>query len=226
MEQNNQMNYDSQQHHQQSPQPPHQPQPQMRPPIISGTRRTKNKFFTFMTALIPGGGQMYHGLLKKGLSIMAIFWGIIAIAVLLYIPVICFLLPIVWFYSFFDAVNRMNMPIDEMKMIKDEYLYQVNISHGKTISNILKKRHVWIGWGLTLIGIYSTFRMTMDMSYGLISQYIDDSFYWSIRHFMNTIPTLIVPIVCVVIGIKLIKGANKKQQHPTTYIDNTPREEN
>ncbi|MFZ2539537.1 MAG: hypothetical protein WAX04_11635 [Oscillospiraceae bacterium] len=218
MEQNsNYINYEPQQQ-------PIQQQPPMRPPIMPQIRRTKNKFFTFVTALVPGAGQMYHGLIKKGLSIMGVFWGVIAVSVLLYIPVICFALPIIWFYSFFDAVNRMNMPIDEMKMIKDEFIYNIDMPKNKIITQMIGKRHLWIGWGLTIIGIYSIFRMSLERCYEYIRYYFSQDAYWAIRNIINAIPTLIVPVVCVVIGIRLIKVTNKKQNSEIDEIINIKSE--
>lgn len=216
MEQNNQ-HVNGQVNYQQPPIRNPQPQPIKQPsyPIM---KKTKSKFLTFCFALLPGGGQMYHGLMKRGLSLMIIFWGIIALAVLLYIPVIAFILPIVWFYSFFDTINRMNMPIDELKMVKDDFLLDINLPKSQAVSNLFKKRHVWIGWGLTLVGLYAAFNILFNQAF---YAYFKD--YWSreamnmVYRIMDMIPALIVPVVCVFIGIKLITANNKKNNRNVYY---------
>lgn len=191
--------------------PPTQMPNQMKTVMPIQIRKTKSKFLTFCCALMPGAGQMYHGLLKKGLSIMLIFWGIIALSVLLYVPVINFALPIVWFYSFFDAVNRMNATVDELRLIKDEFIFAVDMPKGETFKNVLKKRHLWIGWGLTIIGGYSILRVVADRFY-YYGNYFSDNIYRAIRQVLDVLPTMIVPIACIFIGLKLLKTSSKKKE--------------
>lgn len=47
--------------------------PQTPPPFVppAPARQTKNKFWTVFWSFIPGAGQMYHGLMKRGISLMA-----------------------------------------------------------------------------------------------------------------------------------------------------------
>ena len=59
-----------------------------------------NKFWTFCFSFILGFGQMYLGYLKRGLSIMCAFWGIIAIASAFYFDVLLFCLPVIWAFAF------------------------------------------------------------------------------------------------------------------------------
>ena len=71
--------------------------------------KQKGKFLTFLFSLFPGAGQMYLGFMKMGGSIMMLFWGIIGFGVLLNLGVLYFLLPVIWCYSFFDAINKNSM---------------------------------------------------------------------------------------------------------------------
>lgn len=196
--------------------PPNQPQRPVAVPIQQAYRRTKSRFNTFFWSLIPGAGQMYHGLLKKGISVMLLFWGIIGASVVLYIPVILFALPIIWFYSFFDSINRINMSIDELNMLKDSYMFEMNFDdiHSNTFMSIVKKRNVWIGWGLTLLGIYSMFRLFSYNLYNLLYTYFDDYVIQAVRDVINLVPSLIVPIICIIIGVKLLKNSTIKAQTP------------
>ena len=47
--------------------PPYAP-PAPPPFVPPAERQTKNKFWTVFWSLIPGAGQMYHGLMKRGVS--------------------------------------------------------------------------------------------------------------------------------------------------------------
>lgn len=212
MEQNSNRNNFNQPNPPIQQQPPIQMQGQPIKPMMGiQVKRTKSKFLTFCCALIPGAGQMYHGLLKRGLSMMLLFWGIIAVSVLLYIPVINFALPIVWFYSFFDAVNRINTPIDELRLIKDEYAFNIDIPKNNTFASLIKRRHLWIGWGLALVGVYSVLKVIADrlFQYGY---YMDDQMYYMIRQILNSLPALLVPIICIFIGIKLLSTTTQKKE--------------
>ena len=40
----------------------------------------KKGFLLFLCSLIPGAGELYMGFKKRGVSMMAIFWGIVALA--------------------------------------------------------------------------------------------------------------------------------------------------
>ena len=63
----------------------------------------KNGFLTFCFAFMPGAGQMYQGYMKRGLSLVSLFFGGCALVWLA--EPLMLLLPIVWMYSFFDTFN-------------------------------------------------------------------------------------------------------------------------
>ena len=43
--------------------------------------KKKSGFWTFLFSWIPGAGEMYMGFMRMGISLMILFWGIIALAV-------------------------------------------------------------------------------------------------------------------------------------------------
>ena len=56
---------------------------------------------------------MYLNMMKKGLAIMALFWSVIAVTALLSMEALLFILPIIWFYSFFDTFNSARYNYDQ-----------------------------------------------------------------------------------------------------------------
>ena len=68
-------------------------------------QKQKKGFLLFISSLIPGAGEMYMGFFKQGISIMTLFWAIIAIAGGLNISSLVIFLPVLWFYSFFHVHN-------------------------------------------------------------------------------------------------------------------------
>lgn len=174
-------------------------------------KNTKNKFLTFVFSLMPGVGQMYQGLMRRGVSMMALFFGVIAISVLLYLPAICFALPIIWFYSFFDVMNRSNYSIDELKAVKDSYILNLNLKPDSKLNLLLKNKHLFIGWIIVIIGVYALFNSLVFNNWYLFNTFFEPYVYDMVHHIASFIPKLMVPIICLIIGVKLIKGTNKNQ---------------
>ena len=76
-------------------------------------KRKRGKFMTFILSCIPGAGQMYLGFFKEGVSLMLLFIGVLVLSSWLYVDVLGLLAIVVWFYAFFDAVNKNSMPDEE-----------------------------------------------------------------------------------------------------------------
>ena len=73
----------------------------------------KKGFLLFLCSLIPGAGELYMGFKKRGVSMMAIFWGIVALACVSGLEWFALALPVVWAYSFCrkkcSTCKKMNM---------------------------------------------------------------------------------------------------------------------
>ena len=70
----------------------------------------KKGFLLFLCSLIPGAGELYMGFKKRGVSMMAIFWGIVALACVSGLEWFALALPVVWAYSFFQVHNLKSLP--------------------------------------------------------------------------------------------------------------------
>ena len=75
--------------------------------------RQKGKFLTFCFSLVPGAGQMYLGFMKQGLSLMTVFAALCAFSTWLAIGPLLLFAPIIWFYSFFDVINKNSLDPEE-----------------------------------------------------------------------------------------------------------------
>lgn len=56
----------------------------------------------FLSVVAPGSGHLYLGLNKLGIQLMVLFFG----ALVLHLPFTTILLPVVWFYALFDALQK------------------------------------------------------------------------------------------------------------------------
>ena len=65
----------------------------------------KHGLLLFLTSCLSGCGQMYQGYMKRGLSLLLLFFAILAISGFLGMGALAFFLPVVWLYAFFDSYN-------------------------------------------------------------------------------------------------------------------------
>lgn len=169
--------------------------------------RKKSGFLTFIFSLIPGAGEMYMGFFKQGISIMCIFFGMVAMSSYLMMGPLMFLLPVVWFYSFFHVHNLRSLSDEEFYAVEDKFLFNfdekaVKIQFGnEKIRKILAI--VLIVWGScallnTFAGyicqILEILGFSTDMVYG----------------FFNDLPRTVFSIAIIVAGVYLIKGKKKE----------------
>lgn len=91
-------------------------------------RNGRSSFLTFLTALIPGAGYMYLGLVKKGIQILVLYLLIDPVFSLLGIGFLTLIVRIpFWFYTFFDTFSVANKidrgePVPDMDFIFNKYM--------------------------------------------------------------------------------------------------------
>ncbi len=141
--------------------------------------QSNKKTITLALSIIPGAGHMYLGQQKKGLIIMGIFFFTIFFMGWLNLSLFLFVLPLVWFYGFFDAFHSFNgsESIDEKQQL--------------ILPNIKPQ---WIGWGLITIGILVILER---IAFPLISIFIS-------HEIRNYIQTLFVSLTFIIVGIELL----------------------
>ncbi len=140
------------------------------------------KMITLGLSLIPGAGHMYLGHQRKGLSYMGIFFFTIFFMGWLNLSFLLFLLPLIWFYAFFDAFHIVNgNEVEDMDL---------------DILNLLPKiSHQYIGFGLIGLGVLIAFQ---KMFLPMISIYLS----YEIRNFIQT---SIVSLIFVFLGILMLR---------------------
>lgn len=68
----------------------------------------RSKILVTLLSAFPGAGHMYLGLQKRGLQLMVLFLGSIYILDVLRLSLFLFLIPVIWFYSFFDGLQQVS----------------------------------------------------------------------------------------------------------------------
>lgn len=163
-------------------------------------KKQKSKFFTFVFSLIPGAGHMYMGFMRTGLSIMGAFWLIIAVSAIIGLGELMFLLPLLWFYSFFDSMNKSGAPLEEFAAEEDRWLFPGNA--GNSLPGFLQKYRGVCGIILILFGLYI---LTNNFIYRL-----DYALPPYLREVIRLFPQLIIAVLIIMIGVRLILGKRKE----------------
>jgi len=170
-------------------------------------KNEKSKFLTFIFSLMPGAGHMYLGFMKMGISLMAIFLFVIFLSSWLSIGPLLFILPLIWFYSFFDCSNKRYSTDEEFLLLEDNYLFSLD-ELVKIDKDILKKHSLISGILLVLLGIYLIWNNLINTLFGYMDMY--GELYNVINSVTRVAPKIIIGIVIIVIGGKLIMGKKKQ----------------
>lgn len=170
----------------------------------------KNRGLAIIFGLLPGAGHMYLGKMKRGLTLMILFWGLIGVSGSMGFALPLFALPIIWFYAFFDCLNLSAMDNASLERAPDEWAFGwFNEDSGlNKHKDLFKKKNLWLGWGLILVGaatIYSTF------GYQFV-YFLEDVFSiqngW-IYDLYRKIPQILIAAVIIILGVRFIIGDKK-----------------
>jgi len=164
-------------------------------------KKKRSNFLTFVFSLLPGAGHMYMGFMKMGLSFMAAFFFTIFLSSWFDIGPLLVILPLIWFYSFFDCINKRYSTDEEFLQLEDNYLFSLD-KFVKLDKNIFQKRRVLGGVLLLLLGVYLIWNNILHFLY----KYMTPKIYEDIASLTRLAPQIIIGIAIIVAGVKLIMG--------------------
>ncbi|MCM3274241.1 hypothetical protein [Paenibacillus elgii] len=154
----------------------------------------KNKTLATLLSIFPGAGHMYLGLQKRGLQLMAAFLFCIYIMDVMRLSLFMFLIPILWFFSFFDALQMVSK-------VGREELRDV------PVVGWLLHHQRWLGYGLLALGAYylldRVLLSTLDI--WLSEKLQRQVMLWFNQYFQ----TFVISVLLIGGGIRLLRG-NKK----------------
>ncbi|WP_139488257.1 hypothetical protein [Brevibacillus dissolubilis] len=153
----------------------------------------KSKVLAMFLSIFPGAGHMYLGLQTRGIQFMGAFLFTFYIMDVLHLSVFFFLIPILWFYSFFDALHAVSK-------------YQPNSQMGRDIAPIewVMKRRRMFGTILVLLGM---FYLADHIFLDFLRQISPTAqiFYFIQEHFQ----TAVVCLLLIGGGVKLLFGRTR-----------------
>ncbi len=175
--------------------------------------RKRNKFLTFLFSLIPGCGQMYMGLMKRGFSLLVLFAGGLALVSLLSMEALAFLSAVVWCWAFFDALNLMHLDPEVLDAVEDDFVLFGSRSELPQLHISSTKLCHAAGVLLILIGAVTIWHCVFSYIYDGIfyyNEYIAELLY-RLNYY---IPRLAVSVLIIWAGVRLIRRKKTESAAP------------
>lgn len=173
----------------------------------------KNGILTFLFAFVPGAGQMYQGYMKRGLSLITLFFLCIMAGMLLLEPLVLTAL-IVWMYSFFDTFNLRAQFIAGTAPA-DDYLVHFNTKDAR-LTLFFRDSHKLVGWALIAFGALIAYEnIIMNLLNDVLWRWGRDSVVFRAFYLvMDRLPDVVLCVALILCGAWLVRGpqkAGKKQ---------------
>ena len=167
----------------------------------------KNRFLVFLCSLIPGAGQMYLGLMRRGIAIMLSFVVMIALSDMLRISLVLLLLPVIWAYSFFDTFALSKLPEEKRTELNSKFVF---LGDGKKANVFSGKKRAVFGVGLIFVGLFA-----------ILNTFMYSGFIWNnypeLRWFMDRLPTFLVSAGIIILGIYLLFSKKRNRYNEDDY---------
>lgn len=171
----------------------------------------KNGILTFLFAFVPGAGQMYQGYMKRGLSLITLFFLCIMAGMLLEPLVLTAL--IVWMYSFFNTFNLRAQFIAGTAPA-DDYLVHFNTKDAR-LTLFFRDSHKLLGWGLIALGGLVAYENVIMRVFGDVmwrwgqNNPVFRAFYLM----LDELPQIVTCVALIVCGLWLVRGPKGKKVH-------------
>lgn len=161
----------------------------------------RSKMLAMMLSVLPGAGHMYLGLQKRGLQLMVAFLGAIYVFDFLRLSFFFFVIPLIWCFSFFDALQQISR-------LGREMLFDIPLVKSST----LHKR--WLGSVLVGLGGYYLFvRLVLPI---LEYQFnISVHFRYQIEEYLQT---MIIAVVFIAGGLRLLRRPSPYESSSLTDL--------
>ncbi|MCR3758730.1 hypothetical protein KYB31_06940 [Clostridium felsineum] len=152
-------------------------------------------------AIVPGAGHMYLGLMRQGIEIMFLFFLTFAVSNSFHLSFFGILLPIIWFYSIFDARKKAS----SLTELEDTDL---PIFKSTDFSKLLKSNNTgkYIAYVFILLGFLS---LIDNIVLPLLSRYVNYEILRLSKELFISLIFIAVGLLIIIKGRKLKTGDNK-----------------
>ena len=168
------------------------------------THKKKSKFFTFIFSCVPGAAEMYMGFMNNGLSLLIIFM-LACLMCWAWSDIFFLVLPIIWIYGFFHAWNVAGLDDEKFAEAEDVYIWE-EFTEGRSISIPEEKVKKILPFALIFIGA----GVLWNYLTRIILSMVPGEQWHFVYVLIDRIPGNVIAVICIVLGIRLIKGKKKQ----------------
>lgn len=173
----------------------------------------KNKILFFLFSLIPGAAHMYIGLVKRGLVIMLALVAGAGLAMMADTPAFLLVLPVLWFYSFFDAWNKYHLPEEKLTKVQDDFLFFLNampenVRSDPRFKKVASANVLKVG-GIVAI-IAGAYLIWDQIIVRVLIRLLSDTGAEILSQISYKLPQVAVAVILIVVGIKLISHMKRE----------------
>ena len=161
----------------------------------SGGRRSR--LLATLLSVLPGAGHMYLGAQRRGVQLMGAFFLAFYLLDALQVPLFMFVVPIVWCYSFFDAL-QLGARYERMEGLIEDVPLIPGLTAGRR----------WLGAGMILLAGYIVFRQFL---YTWIVEIFGSQAIW-VRELPRYVQLGLIALLLLAGGVKLLldKGTDRR----------------
>lgn len=179
--------------------------------------KQKRGLWVFIFSLIPGAGEMYMGFRRQGISIMLLFWAIIAVSAGTGMGWFLMFLPVLWFYSFFNVHNLKSLTEEEFYSIEDTYILHLDELLGDA-DGFFQKHRTLTAVVLIVLGVSILWNNFLDLLYWFLPSYIVE-FMSNLNY---RLPQIIMAVAIIAAGMYIL--SRKKQELESSIRDESEKE--
>ena len=157
----------------------------------------KSRVLATVLGIFPGAGHMYMGLQRRGLQLMVGFLLSIYILDVLRLSLFLFLIPVIWFYSFFDTLQQASKM--EREELEDTPVVKHFVNHQR-----------WFGVILIALGV---FYLVDRLAIPLLAEQL--RYVWDVNfrfYYDQYFQLIVISLLFIGGGIKLLSGSKKKEE--------------
>lgn len=162
--------------------------------------KRKGGILLFISACIPGCGQMYQGYMRRGVSLLAMGCLLIAVASALNLGELAIFLPLLWLYAFFDAYNIHGQTDEQVGTNPDGWLFGLSSMDNEKLSMLYRGKHSIIGWALVILGAVALYNTVAS---NWLYNWMPDWLYTLVRY---DLPRIAMILFIIALGIWFIRG--------------------
>ena len=176
----------------------------------------KSGFLTFCFAFIPGLGHMYHGYMKRGISIMTALILLVTLVATFSTVLFPLMIGVLWAAAFFDTFHLAALTEEQRRARPDDWIW-----------NSLDRENTWnmshhkaLGIGCIVLGLW----LCLDQMPAFLSElgFEFGGITWVLRRY---IPSVALALALIWFGFRFIAGPRKTDTSATWQPQELPSEE-